>query len=412
MLLRKVVFKRLGILKSGSGNLGPDFFNPLRHDLFLFLKYHKIMKKLLIIIIPFFILVILTMVSVSCNKNEIQSEGSFGFLRNAFDMDQENIEETGATWLRPNFGYFVWGVMQKDANAPIDFSKTDEVVSNAQKHGLQLLITLFPFADWDQKTYGEECKVLPNDGALPQKKGDFETPGLPYYRCNPNDWTAYEKWLSAVVERYDGDGKEDMPGLKTPIRYYEIGNEPDLTLGKDPKNDGGTVFYLDSPEHYGELLQKSYTAIKSADKKIQILIAAPAGVQPEFQKFWVRVFSTPEIADYFDIANIHCISAPTQDRETPESISANDLNVSVYKKLLSDYKITKPIWVTEAENIQGNDVLANVKRLNESVANAFKSGAVKIFFTGASFSNDPMKYTSEILIKDKAYYKDIIEQYK
>ena len=38
----------------------------------------------------------------------------FGFLRNVFDMDQEKIEETGATWLRPNFGYFVWGVMQKD----------------------------------------------------------------------------------------------------------------------------------------------------------------------------------------------------------------------------------------------------------------------------------------------------------
>ncbi|MEI7615159.1 MAG: hypothetical protein WCJ54_00490 [Actinomycetota bacterium] len=48
-----------------------------------------------------------------------------------------------------------------------------------------------------------------------------------------------------------------MPGLKTPIRYYEIGNEPDLTLGKDPKNEGGMIFYLDSPENYGILLQKS-----------------------------------------------------------------------------------------------------------------------------------------------------------
>jgi hypothetical protein len=46
------------------------------------------------------------------------------------------------------------------------------------------------------------------------------------------------------------------------------------------------------------------------------------------------------------------------------------------------------------------------------VANAFKNGAEKIFFTGASFSNDPMKYTSEILIKDKTYYKKLIDQYK
>ena len=97
----------------------------------------------------------------------------FGFLRNVFYIDKEKIEETGAAWLRPNFGYFVWGVMQKDENASIDFSKTDEVVYNSQKHGLHLLITLFPFADWDQKAYGEKCKVSANDGMLPQKKGGF-----------------------------------------------------------------------------------------------------------------------------------------------------------------------------------------------------------------------------------------------
>ena len=368
------------------------------------------MKKLLIIIIPIFILIILAGLFVVSKNKKIQTDGKFGFLRNVSDINQEKIEETGATWLRPNFGYFVWGVMQKDENASIDFSKTDEVIYNAQKHGLHLLITLFPFADWDQKTSGERCKVSANDEMLPRKKRDFETEGLPYYRCNPYNWMAYEKWLTAVVERYDGDGKEDMPGLETPIHYYEIGNEPDLT--KDPRSEGGMVFYLDSPEHYAELLQKSYTTIKTADNKTQVLIAGAAGVQPEFQKFWERVFSTPKIADFFDIANIHCISAPNQDREDSVSISANDLNVSSYQKLLSNYKIIKPIWVTEAENIQGNDVQDNVKRLDASVANALKNGAEKIFFTGASFSNDPFKYTSEILIKDKAYYRNIIEKYK
>jgi hypothetical protein len=142
-----------------------------------------------------------------------------------------------------------------------------------------------------------------------------------------------------------------------------------------------------------------------------VLIAAPAGVQPDFIKFWERVFSTPKIADSFDIANIHCISAPNQDKTDPTSISAGDFNVAVYKKLLLSHKIIKPIWVTEAENIQGNNVDENVKRLKESVANALKNGAEKIFFTGASFSNDPMKYTSEILISEKSYYKTIISSY-
>jgi hypothetical protein len=83
----------------------------------------------------------------------------------------EKIEETGATWLRPNFGYFVWGVMQKEENAPIDFSETDKVVMQAQKRGLNLLITIFPFADWDQKVYGNKCKVSDNDEMLPRSKG-------------------------------------------------------------------------------------------------------------------------------------------------------------------------------------------------------------------------------------------------
>jgi len=312
--------------------------------------------------------------------------------------------------MRPNFGHFVWGVMQKEERAPIDFSGTDEVVRQTQKRGLNLLITVFPFADWDQKIYGDKCKVSANDQMLPRSKGDFKTPGLPYYRCNPNNWAAYEKWLIALVERYDGDGKDDMKGLLSPILHYEIGNEPDLT--KDPKSDFGMVFYLDTPENYAELLQKSYLAIKTANTNAKVLIAAPAGVQKEAIEYWKKVLATPKIADAFDIANIHCLSGPNQDKNEPAALSANDLNVAAYKNLLASYKIEKPIWITEAENIQGNNVAENVERLKKSVDNALKNGAEKIFFTGASFANDPMRYTSKILINEKNYYKNIISSIK
>ncbi|KKP77727.1 MAG: hypothetical protein A2271_00815 [Candidatus Moranbacteria bacterium RIFOXYA12_FULL_35_19] len=350
--------------------------------------------------------------SKNYSKIEIPRDGKFGFLRNAFDMELEKIEDTGATWLRPNFGYFVWGAMQKNESAPIDFSQTDELVNQAQKRGLNLSVTLFPFADWDQKVDGEKCKVSENDDMLPKSKGGVTTLGLPYYRCNPNNWTAYEKWLTAVVERYDGDGKNDMRGLQSPIMHYEIGNEPDLTLGDDPNNKEGMVFYLGTPENYAELLQKSYRVIKLANSDAQVLIAAPAGVQSEFMRFWERVFFIPKISNYFDIANIHCISAPNQDKNDPNSVSAEDLNVTAYKNLLAKYKITKPIWVTEAENVQGNNVAKNVDRLRQSVKNALKNGAEKIFFTGASFANDPMRYTSEILLNEKKYYTNIILMFK
>ena len=201
-----------------------------------------------------------------------------------------------------------------------------------------------------------------------------------------------------------------MPGLEYTVNYYEIINEPDLTLG--PGGDEGTVYYLDTPENYAVLLQKSYVTINTADNKAQVIIAAPAGVQLGFIKYWERILSIPKIADSFNIANIHCISAPNQDKNDPDSVSAGDLNVTVYKNLLAKYKITKPIWVTEAENVQGNNIKENVERLKSSVNNALKNGAEKIFFTGASFANDPMRYTSEILLSEKKYYTDIISMFK
>jgi hypothetical protein len=385
-------------------------------------EYYKNMKKNIIVailiigILGLFWIYSKSVLKTTSVENKINNEtkifvdGKFGFFRDVENIDLEKIDEVGATWLRPNFGYFVWGVMQKEKNTPIDFSETDKVVMQAQKRGLNLLITIFPFADWDQKVYGNKCKVSDNDVMLPKSKGNFKIPGLPYYRCNPNNWDVYEKWLTALVERYDGDGIDDMKGLLSPILYYEIGNEPDLT--KDPKSDFGMVFYLDAPENYAKLLQKSYAAIKAANSNTKVLIAAPAGVQKEAIEYWKRVLATPKISDFFDIANVHCLSGPNQDKNEQASLSANDLDVTAYKNLLASYKIGKPIWVTEAENIQGNNVAENVERLKNSVENALKNGAEKIFFTGASFANDPMRYTSEILISEKDYYKNIISSIK
>lgn len=371
------------------------------------------MKKVLITVCSVVIVALLAIVLVNFNKNNTPKDivdGEFGFLRNSFDLKNEKIEDTGATWYRPNFGSFTWGAMQKDEYSAIDFLKTDEIINDAQKRGLNLDITLFPYADWDQQANGEKCKVSASDEMLPRSKGDFETPGLPYYRCNPVNWIAYQKWLRAVVERYDGDGIDDMEGLIAPVSHYEIVNEPDLM--KDPKNDAGMQFYIGTPETYVELLKKSYTAIKSADDKTSVLVAGAAGVQPEFVKFWESVFSNTDIASYFDIANVHCLSAPNQDKNDPTSDSASDLNVKFYKNILSTYNISKPIWVTEAENIQGDNVSENAKRLEESVKNALANGAEKIFFTGSSLANDPMRYTSEILISEKNYYKNIISTVK
>jgi hypothetical protein len=42
----------------------------------------------------------------------------------------------------------------------------------------------------------------------------------------PVDTPAYQAFVRATIERYDGDGLSDMPGLVTPIRYWQVDNEP------------------------------------------------------------------------------------------------------------------------------------------------------------------------------------------
>lgn len=320
---------------------------------------------------------------------EFTDTGKFGFLTGP-EADLAGLKEIGAGWIRPHPGPFIWGEMQESSDAEIEFDETDELVLAAQKEGLNILATLWPYADWDQKNRADalSCQVSSSD--------QFARV-LPHYRCNPADWSAAEKWLTQLVERYDGDGKDDLTGLKFPLRYWEISNEPDLSAG--PGSD--LTFYKGGASGYLDLLGRFYQTIKAVDPEAKILIAGAAGSQQEFLNFWQEVFSSNTAKESFDIGNIHCISSGQ-----PE-----DLNLSAYKKILEGSAINKPIWITEAENISGSNSQANAIRLEQSVSAAFAAGAEKIFFTGGSLSGSKDKYNPQVMIKEKEYYQKIISQY-
>ena len=157
------------------------------------------------------------------------------------------------------------------------------------------------------------------------------------------------------------------------------------------------TFFKGTAADYVELLKKSYQIIKSADHNAQVLVAGAANENEQFFNYWRQVFAVDGVKDSFDIANIHNIG-PDKN---------GDFNVAKYKNLLAEFTITKPIWVTEAENESSGD---KVKVLENSVSGAIKSGAEKIFFTGASLTGSSNKYGSN-LEKEKGYYKNIIGQY-
>jgi hypothetical protein len=94
--------------------------------------------------------------------------------------------------------------------------------------------------------------------------------------------------------------------------------------------------------------------------------------------FYRKVFAVAEVKNSFDIGNIHCIS---NDNGT------NDFNVGAYKKMLADFGITKPIWVTEAEAMNGKTADQNFENTKKGTAGAIAAGAERIFYTRYNFDD-------------------------
>lgn len=307
-------------------------------------------------------------------------DNKFGFLTGGFPGEQERVKSYGALWVRPHPGPFLWDSMQEGEGKKISFAETDNIVKDAQDEEVGLLVTLWPFADWDQKrrSNASDCEVPENDEFLP--KGGFigKESYLPKYRCNPFDWKAYKKWVKAVVERYDGDGANDMPGLKIPVKYWEVMNEPDLTYKEAPEPEEGEktlTFYQQDPKDYKKLLIKTSESIRKADPEAMILIAGAAGASDQMLEFYQIVLLDKNTWNSFDIANIHCIS----------SFYYQTFNVEPYKKMINGLGVDKPIWVTEAEAFISDDEDINATQTWMSTKRALELGANKIFFTRYDF---------------------------
>ncbi len=303
-------------------------------------------------------------------------ESRFGFLSGSPE-EAHQIIDYGGMWGRPHPGPFLWDAMQESNSSEISFTKTDEIVKGYQEQDIGLLITLWPFADWDQKQRdnAEEYAVSDDDEFLPRDDPFGPPDYLPKYRANPVDWAAYEEWVTAIVERYDGDGQNDMPGLKIPVKYWEVMNEPDLSLPDEFAGETGLKFYTQDGKSYAELLIKTSEYIKKADSGAQVLIAGAAGGDDRFLEFYRPVFENNDAVGAFDIANVHCIS--NDDYES--------FNVEPYKIFLESFGIDKPIWVTEAEAMVSTDSDINATQTLFSTRKALELGVKRIFYTRGKF---------------------------
>ena len=278
--------------------------------------------------------------SLFISTNILNAESRFGDLTELRDDRMRGKENQ---WVRPHPGPFVWNNIEKEKGI-FSWDKADEYVTYAQNYNQTTIATIWPYANWEQKS----CKR--KKGRSPFGKRFAK------YLSKPCSMENYKIFLSALVDRYDGDGANDMPGLTKPIIYWEVMNEPEFKM-----------FFKGTEDEFVEIFNFSSKLIKSKQKDAVIIMAGAAGMFPESKKFWKSAL--PKIKDHFDIANMHHITPP-------DGKCDKDFWVGEFSELLQSLNIDKPIWVTEA-------MIGKCKVISAYV-NTFVSGAEVIIDVGVN----------------------------
>ena len=168
------------------------------------------------------------------------------------------------------------------------------------------------------------------------------------------DKSEFVQFVSALVERYDGDGVQDAPnGAK--VFYFEIYNEPDAGVS-GPEERWGL-----HGDAYADLLKVLYPAVKAANPSAQVVIGGlaydfftdqdpitPANNGPFVRKFLEDVLKNGGGA-YFDVMNFHFypLFGSNWTSKFPKDGPGLADKANVIQALLTKYGVTKPIIVTE-----------------------------------------------------------------
>ena len=254
--------------------------------------------------------------------------------------------------VRPFPGPFWWDQIETSSDV-FDWSKADAEVQKWNKADQDILAVIWPFAQWDQvRCHGKEATV----------KHPFtdEQVHLSSF-CHVD---SYQEFVTKLVERYDGDGTDDMPGLTHPIKHWEVSSEPDVQT--DTQH-----FYQAGPMAYAEALHSTYEFIKQADADARVVTGGQNGNTPSGRDFFQQVL--PFNRQQFDIANIHSLSADLGFFAKPYRSFINGLGFE-----------EKPFWITEAvvgssEVGMSWDEETTARNTFIGYATAFGNGAEKVF---------------------------------
>jgi len=168
-------------------------------------------------------------------------------------MWPQRFAETGVGWV--NFAKVSWSAIEPDPPQngmhSYDWSDLDRAIRVWQEYGFRIVISLRLGDGWfagpvkyhiELPLFGE--LALGGSDRLPAKE----------------HMDSYRAWIAALVERYDADGQDDMPGLREPVLHYQVGSEY-----------ANPLFWTGTPDDYRVLLEETRQAAHSASPEVKII---------------------------------------------------------------------------------------------------------------------------------------------
>lgn len=228
------------------------------------------------------------------------------------------LVESGATWVRNEIS---WDSVEPNDVSPAGYNwaSADSAIETARNGGYNLIITINRNPDW----------------ASSYLQGPIDRVPL----------TQFTSFVSAAVERYDGDGVNDAPGSPK-VEHWEFYNEPDAGFLHNDHRWG----------HYGmeyaQMLAAVYPAVKTANPNAKVLLGGIAYDWFEDQDGpFVRNFLDDVLdnggGQYFDIMNFHQYPPFAPNWGAPNGPGLMEKTQAIRAKL-AEYGIDKPIYITES----------------------------------------------------------------
>ncbi|MBI5846564.1 MAG: Ig-like domain-containing protein, partial [Nitrospirae bacterium] len=229
-----------------------------------------------------------------------------GYTSNGYG-DASNI---GVKWTRDGV-YAYWFLVQPDlASEAYDFTRYDQQWSRVPA-GMNILANIAPQGPID------EGRCLAGS----------------YF---PVDEQKYVAFVKALVRRYGGDSYA-ASGLHSPIKYWQVGNEPSsLRSG------------------FADLQRITYTAIKEVCSDCMVLIGGVPGMPPvadylsNFDQHYKPILEALG-GQYVDVMDFHWYGNATGDY-----LGTKDVNDHVRAALNANGFPTIPFWIAEMGSYSGD----------------------------------------------------------